>query len=80
MYQFALRPGHDIRILNLCPAVEYGAPIEAKLFPVSFNDKIKYEALSYTWGPPFYDPSIELNAFSGNQYSAVDLVRFGYRT
>jgi hypothetical protein len=48
---------HPIRLLKIYPSTDFDAAIEYELLYSSLNglDRIKFEALSYTWGD-IYDP------------------------
>ncbi|KAF4636553.1 hypothetical protein G7Y89_g1531 [Cudoniella acicularis] len=71
----------DIRLLRLLPAPHMDNEIYVALTTASLNDAgLKYEALSYTWGPSTEQYSIRLNSQAGhpvtdNLYYALRRIR-----
>ena len=76
----------EIRILVLLPATDAETPVTCDLEVVSLqHNDLPYEALSYTWGPPFEgqclpDQSIQLcgqpTAVTGNLFAALKRLRY----
>ncbi|KAL6865553.1 hypothetical protein ACO1O0_001647 [Amphichorda felina] len=72
----------EIRLLELAPG-KPDSRIAAHIFNVSLDDSPKFEALSYTWGPPRpnYDIAIDGKPFTvgRNLRKALDDLRFADR-
>ena len=80
-----LRKASDIRIVILRPASQDYHDIVCDLQVVSLDNEPDYEALSYTWGPPFEDQSLQdelitlsgmQTRITGNLFHALQRLRF----
>ena len=80
-----LRRRGDIRVLRLNDAFRTQSPLHGKLRVVNLDSNPKFEALSYTWGPPYKDQvltngCIHINgqpkAIKGNLNHALRRLRF----
>lgn len=74
----------SIRLLSLHPAKHITAPLEATLRMVLLSDEPDYQALSYTWGPPFEEQTLKDQQISidgkpltvtGNLFRALQRIR-----
>jgi hypothetical protein len=80
-----LRTTKVIRVVDLQPASEDHHDVICDLRVVSLDDGPEYEALSYTWGPPFEDQSLQREQIllagsetrvTGNLFCALKRLRF----
>ncbi|VUC28772.1 unnamed protein product [Clonostachys rosea] len=68
----ALTELSPIRLLQLEPASKHDAPLRASLLHTSFTSS-EYEALSYAWGDPIFDRSIDVSGCSLKITKSLDM-------